>query len=258
MTLIEMRDVGVTYNGSEAVQALDGVDLAVREGEFLCVLGPSGCGKTTLLNLVAGFIMPTTGSIRFDGRPIREPGPDRAVVFQDAALFPWLSVAGNIDVAMRMAGRPKHERVQTVHRLIEMVGLEGFENAHPHELSGGMRQRVAIARALALQPRVLLMDEPFGALDAQTRERLQDELLEIWERTKKTVLFVTHNVAEAAYLGDRIVVLSSRPGTVIAQINAGLPRPRERLSAGVRDLELELMRTLPGCKEQPALTTERT
>ncbi|MEA3400068.1 MAG: ABC transporter ATP-binding protein [Armatimonadota bacterium] len=248
MALIELADVGMTYTGANdngAVRALDGVTLSVRAGELVCVLGPSGCGKTTLLNLVAGFMPSTAGSIRFDGRPVRSPGPDRAVVFQDAALFPWLSVAGNIDFPMRMIHRPEAERRRERERLIAMVGLEGFEDAHPHELSGGMKQRVAIARALALQPRVLLMDEPFGALDAQTRERLQDELLGIWRRTGTTILFVTHNVAEAAYLGDRIVVLSQRPGRVLDDIPAELPRPRSRLSDGVRSLEMRLLRELP-------------
>jgi NitT/TauT family transport system ATP-binding protein len=245
--IIELRETGVRFNGADTqVQALRDVSVSVSEGELVCVLGPSGCGKTTLLNLVAGFISPTSGHVLFEGSPVREPGPDRAVVFQDASLFPWLDVAGNVEFGMRMNGRlPREERLTRRDRLLTMVGLTDFASAHPHELSGGMRQRVAIARALALQPRVLLMDEPFGALDAQTRERLQDELLEIWRRTGTTILFVTHNVAEAAYLGDRVIVLSERPGTVLRDMSTDLPRPRKRLSDRMREVELQLLDAMP-------------
>ncbi len=249
--IIELREAGICFNGSErSVQALRNVTLSVAEGELVCVLGPSGCGKTTLLNLVAGFLSPTSGRVLFDGSPVREPGPDRAVVFQDPSLFPWLDVAGNVEFGMRVNDSlPARERVERRERLLAMVGLADFASAHPHELSGGMRQRVAIARALALKPRVLLMDEPFGALDAQTRERLQDELLEIWQRTDTTILFVTHNVAEAACLGDRVVVLSERPGTVLSDEATELPRPRERLSESMRELELRLLATMPEAGE---------
>jgi len=246
MPLIEMKKVGVTYNGSGngGVRALDAMDLAVEEGELLMVIGPSGCGKSTLLNLIAGFIAPAEGIVRVSGQPVSAPGPDRAMVFQDGALFPWLTVDGNIDFVMRMQRRPRAHREKTLRSLIELVGLEGFEHAHPHELSGGMRQRVAIARALAMEPRVLLMDEPFAALDAQTRERLQDELLRIQRRTGKTVVFVTHNVEEAAYLGDRVIVLSQRPGKVLEAVPVELGRPRSRTEAALCRLKARLFSLL--------------
>lgn len=246
MPLIEVERVAVTYDGygNGGVRALDAIDLTVEEGETLMVIGPSGCGKSTLLNLIAGFIAPVEGCVRFSGQPVSAPGPERAMVFQDGALFPWLTVDANIDFVMRMQRRPRVQREQTRRALIGLVGLEGFEHAHPHELSGGMRQRVAIARALAMEPRVLLMDEPFAALDAQTRERLQDELLRIQRRTGKTVVFVTHNVEEAAYLGDRVIVLSQRPGTVLEVVPVALGRPRSRTEAALCRLKARLFSLL--------------
>ncbi len=250
MPLLELHNVHVTYNGNGngGVVALGGISLDVEEGELLAVIGPSGCGKSTLLNLIAGFIGPDRGRVVFSGRPVQRPGPERAVVFQDGALFPWLTVAGNIDFVMRMQRRPKADRAQVQRELIDLVGLGGFEHAHPHELSGGMRQRVAIARALAMEPRVLLMDEPFGALDAQTRERLQDELLRIWRQTQKTIVFVTHNVEEAAYLGDRVVVMSRRPGTIVQEVPVELGRPRSRTEPGVCGLKSRLFHLLAGAE----------
>ena len=247
--IIKLDQVSVTYPGNTngSVVALRDVNLQVRPGEFLCVIGPSGCGKSTLLNLMAGFIQPSSGRVTFDGATIAQPGPERAMVFQDAALFPWLSVDGNIDFAMRMQGLGPAQRQRTREQLISLVGLEGFERAHPHELSGGMKQRVAIARALALTPRVLLMDEPFGALDAQTRERLQDELLAIWTRMQTTIVFVTHNVEEATYLGDRVAVISQRPGRVLDVVPVGLERPRSRLEAGMCARKRDLFIMLPSC-----------
>ncbi len=248
MSLVEMRSVSVIYPsgvGSRDVPALQDIDLRVETGELLAIIGPSGCGKTTLLNLIAGFVHPTSGCVELDGHPVLEPGPDRAVVFQDAALFPWLCVTGNIDFVLRMQHRPKADRAEITRHMIDLVGLAGFERAYPHELSGGMRQRVAIARALALEPRVLLMDEPFGALDAQTRERLQDELLRIWQETGSTIVFVTHNVEEAAYLGDRVAILSSHPGTIIETVTVGLPRPRSRLAPNLCSIKRDLFDLLP-------------
>jgi len=248
MALIELSDLHVTYNGhnnGSGMAALGGVDLAVDEGELLCVIGPSGCGKSTLLNVLAGFIAPTSGEAHLDGRPITGPGPDRAMVFQDAALFPWLCVNGNIDFVMKIDRRQRAERVQVRRELVSLVGLEGFEHVHPHELSGGMRQRVAIARALAMRPRVLLMDEPFGALDAQTREHLQDELLRIWQQTGTTVVFVTHNVEEAAYLADKVAVMSERPGRILKLVDVGCGRPRTRLQPSVCDVKRRLLEILP-------------
>jgi len=225
---IELRDVSRTFDGHSggAVAALERVDLSVRSGEFVCLLGPSGCGKTTLLNLIAGLDTPTAGDVLADGEPLRGPGPDRALIFQDAALFPWLTVQGNVEFGLRMRGTPRHQRRQVAARLIEMVNLSQFARAHVHQLSGGMRQRVAIARALAVNPRVLLLDEPFGALDAITREMLHAELQELWMRSRMTVVFVTHNVRESVVLGDRVLVMSPRPGRIVAEHAIGHPRPR--------------------------------
>jgi len=247
-SIIELHNLSVTYNGAAAtpVMALRGLSLSVAEGELLCLIGPSGCGKSTLLNLIAGFVPPTGGQVLFGGRRVQAPGPERAMVFQDPALFPWLSVAGNIDFVLRMERQPKARREEIRRRLISLVGLESFERAHPHELSGGMRQRVALARALAMEPQVLLMDEPFGALDAQTRERLQDELLRLWEETGTTILFVTHSVEEAAYLGDRVVVLSERPGTVLETVAVDVQRPRSRVDSPICNLKQHLFDLLPG------------
>lgn len=232
------------------VVAVEGVSLTVEPGEFLCLLGPSGCGKSTLLNLVAGFLAPTQGSVCFDGQPVTKPGPDRAVVFQDAALFPWLTARQNLEFGLRNLGYGKTERRQRAEAMLEQVRLADFADAFPHELSGGMRQRVAIARALVLEPKVLLMDEPFGALDANTREHLQDELLRLWERYRPTVLFVTHNVHEAAYLGDRVAVMGPAPHSLRGWRTVGLPRPRDREGAAVRELSHALrddLQQVPCC-----------
>jgi NitT/TauT family transport system ATP-binding protein len=202
----------------------------VSAGELVCLLGPSGCGKSTFLNMVAGFIPPTAGTLLLDGRAVSRPGPDRGVVFQEHALFPWLSVADNIGFGLRMRGLPRADRAATVRRYVDLVGLGGFERSFPKDLSGGMRQRVAIARALANDPKMLLMDEPFAALDAQMRRLLQDELLEIWRSTGKTVLFVTHSIEEALRLADRVVVMTARPGTVREVVAVGSARPRDAAS----------------------------
>jgi NitT/TauT family transport system ATP-binding protein len=228
----------------QAVQALQDIDLAIEQNEFVCLLGPSGCGKSTLLNIVAGFERPTSGRVLFEGKTVRAPGPERGVVFQEPTLFPWLTVEQNVDFGLRNIGLEATARREVVRRFVSVVGLSDFARARPHQLSGGMKQRVQLARVLALDPRALLMDEPFGALDAQTRDRLQDELLGIWERDRKTVLFVTHNVEEALYLADRVVVLAPAPDGITADVPVSILRPRERYSNEMREATMALMAVL--------------
>jgi len=208
------------------VQAIQGLDLTVKDGEFLTVLGPSGCGKTTLLRIVAGLEPWDAGTIRIDGRDLRGPGPDRAMVFQSFALMPWATILSNVAFGLELRGVGKAEREARAIELIEMVGLTGFERRLPLDLSGGMQQRVGLARALAVDPEILLMDEPFGALDEQTRRLLQEELLVIWEQTRKTVIFITHSMEEAVLLGDRVVLMSPRPGRIVDIVEVPLERPR--------------------------------
>jgi NitT/TauT family transport system ATP-binding protein len=208
--------------------ALADISMTVAQGEFVSILGPSGCGKSTLLYIVGGFVQPTTGTVAVDGAPVRGPGPDRGPVFQEFALFPWKTVLGNVMYGLIEQGVPRVEAEAKARGLISLVHLTGYENFYPKELSGGMKQRVAIARTLAYGPSILLMDEPFGALDAHTRTGLQNELLEIWERDRKTVLFVTHSVEEAVFLSDRVVVLTRSPGRIKAVVDIDLPRPRRR------------------------------
>jgi len=202
--------------------------LSVADGAFVSILGPSGCGKSTLLYIVGGFVQPTKGTAKMKGDVIREPGPDRGPVFQEFALFPWKTVLGNVMYGPRQQGAKRAEAEAQSKALLEMVGLKGFENFYPKELSGGMKQRVALARTLAYHPEVLLMDEPFGALDAHTRTRLQNDLLSIWERDRKTVLFVTHSVEEAVFLSDKVVMMTRSPGRIRQVIDIDLPRPRRR------------------------------
>jgi NitT/TauT family transport system ATP-binding protein len=209
----------------QSVEALAGVTFTVEAEELVAVVGPSGCGKSTLLNLLAGLLTPSAGSVGFEGE--LPPGrPPTAMVFQEFALFPWRTVQANVEFGLEEAGRPAAERRLTARRYVELTGLDGFELKYPHQLSGGMRQRVGIARALAVDPAVLLMDEPFSALDAQTRQLMQEELLAIWERTRKTILYVTHNIHEAVWMADRVVVLSRRPGRVLEIVPVELKRPR--------------------------------
>ncbi|WP_421909343.1 ABC transporter ATP-binding protein [Methanolacinia petrolearia] len=229
---------------SASVTALDNIDLHIEDKEFVCLVGPSGCGKTTLLRIIAGLDFPTSGCVTVDGKTVEGPGPERGMVFQEYSLFPWLRIADNIGFGLTRKGVSKAEKQQTVDKYLDLVNLESFGRAYPHELSGGMRQRVAIARALANDPEVLLMDEPFGALDAQTRNMMQRELLDIWTKTKKTIVFVTHSVDEAVFLADRIVVLSPRPGRIREIIDVDLPRIRDRTDqkfANLRRHVLSLM-----------------
>jgi sulfonate transport system ATP-binding protein len=224
--------------------ALQEIDLEVKEGEFICVVGPSGCGKSTLLNIVAGLDKPTGGHLLFDGRPVERSGAERVVVFQEAALYPWLNVRANVEFGLKMKGTPRKERGQIVDRYLELVNLTRFEKAFVHELSGGMKQRVQLARALAVEPRMLLMDEPFAALDAQTRDNLQLELQDIWARTGSTILFITHNVREAALLGDRVFVMTPSPGRMKAEIQVPLQRPRHLDTHAVADFAAEIRTAL--------------
>jgi len=206
--------------------ALKGINLEVKKGEFLVLVGPSGCGKSTLLDIIAGLVRSTSGDVFMDGKTITGPDLDRGIVLQGYALFPWRTVRRNVEFGLEVKKVPKKERKAISDHFIRLVNLEGFEDRYPHELSGGMKQRVAIARALAYDPGVLLMDEPFAAVDAQTREGLQDELLRIWEETKKTIVFVTHSIEEAVFLGDRVAVLTANPGTLREIVTIDLPRPR--------------------------------
>src|SRR6201986_4206045 len=208
--------------------ALSDISLDIEEGAFVSILGPSGCGKSTLLYIVGGFVSPTEGAAVMKGQPIKGPGPERGPVFQEFALFPWKTVLGNVMYGPRQQGVKPAEAEAQSRRLIEMVGLKGFEDFSPKELSGGMKQRVALARTLAYHPAVLLMDEPFGALDAHTRTRLQNDLLNIWERDRKTVLFVTHSVEEAVFLSDKVIVMTRSPGRIKEIVDIDLPRPRRR------------------------------
>lgn len=237
-TKITLRNVSRTFIGAqgERIEAIRDVNLDIEDaysaegrdlGEFRVLLGPSGCGKSTVLRLIAGLDRPDTGEVLVNGERVRGPGRDRGMVFQKYTSFPWLTVEENIGYGLKINGVPAEERRRTVARLVEAVGLRGFEKAYPSTLSGGMQQRVAIARTLALRPQVMLMDEPFGALDAQTRAAMQQLLLSIWEETANTILFVTHDVDEAVYLADRIYVMSARPGTIIEEIAVPLSRPRE-------------------------------
>ncbi|MFZ5824808.1 MAG: ABC transporter ATP-binding protein [Bacillota bacterium] len=208
------------------IRALDQVDLEIGEKEFVCVLGPSGCGKSTLLNVIAGFLTPTAGTALVDGQPVRAPGPDRGVIFQEPNLFPWLTALENVTFGPRMRHVPASTYMPAAMEALRLVGLEGFEQHLPKKLSGGMRQRVALARVLVADPQVLLMDEPFGALDAQTRTIMQELLQTIWERDHKTVLFITHDIEEAIFLADRVVVMTARPGRIKREVKVSLPRPR--------------------------------
>ncbi|MGZ8291333.1 MAG: ABC transporter ATP-binding protein [Telluria sp.] len=238
---ISIKGVNKVFRAAEReLVALKDIDLEIPSGQFTCLLGPSGCGKSTLLNAVAGFALPTSGVIAANGKQVMGPGPDRGMVFQEYALFPWMTVEENVGFGLQIKGVDKGEIGQTVGQLLGMLSLSDFRKRYPKDLSGGMRQRVAIARVLALDSPIMLMDEPFGALDALTRRNLQDELLRIWAELKKTIIFVTHSIEEAIYLADRIVVMTYRPGTVKRDIMVGLPRPRDPAEPEFNALKREL------------------
>ena len=238
---VRMEGVRKTFrSGGREVVALDGIDLAVAPGELVCLLGPSGCGKSTLLNAIAGFAPPTAGTLAANGREVVGPGPDRAMVFQEYALFPWMTVEANVAFGLELKGEPRAAIAGRVEALLRQLGLWEFRDRFPKDLSGGMRQRVAIARVLAIDPPMLLMDEPFGALDALTRRNLQDELLRIWSSLQKTIVFVTHGIEEAIYLADRVVVMTYRPGRVKRVVPVALPRPRDTASPEFNILKREV------------------
>jgi len=242
--IVEIRRVSKVFQlQDQTIHALSDASLSIRKGEFVCLIGASGCGKSTLLRIMAGFEQPSSGEALMWGRPITEPDPSRGMVFQDYALFPWLSVRDNIAFGPIARGLASSDVRETVDTFIELVGLGKFANAYPHQLSGGMKQRVAIARVLANDAELVLMDEPFGALDAMTRERLQDELLEIWQRTHLTVVFVTHSVEEAIFLANRVVVMTPGPGRIESDNALDLPRPRD-----VSSPEFNAIRRVLGAK----------
>lgn len=246
MSGVSIQDLSKAFPKEDgtATQALSGVDLEIGDTEFICLVGPSGCGKTTLLRIIAGLETATTGKVTIAGRPVTGPDPKRGMVFQEYSLFPWRRVIDNVAFGLEMKGMGREERREIADRYIDMVGLSQFRDSYPYELSGGMRQRVAIARALANDPDVLLMDEPFGALDAQTRNRMQKELLSLWEQTKKTIVFVTHSVDEAVYLATRIVVLSPRPGSIREIIDIPWPHPRDRTSRDFAEVRRKVLRMI--------------
>jgi NitT/TauT family transport system ATP-binding protein len=246
---IQAQNLSLSFRpkNREPVTALTDLNLAVARGEFVSIVGPSGCGKSTFLNILLGLIKQDSGTLELNSTPITGPSQERAMVFQEFGLLPWRTVAANIELGLELKGTPTAARTERATELIKLVGLNGFERHYPHELSGGMKQRVGLARALATEPQVLLMDEPFAALDAQTRDLMQTELLQIWERTKKTVLFVTHSIEEAAYLSDRVIIMTARPGRTKDVLQIGLPRPRDyemRLTPEFNEIKLRIWEVL--------------
>ena len=263
---ISLSSVSQTFDGRRGPQvvAVESVTLYIYEGDFVCLMGPSGCGKSTILNLIAGFLQPTSGQILVDGKPISAPGPQRAMCFQADAVFPWMTVLENVAYSSRVQGRPRKEAHDEARELISLVGLTDFEGAWPRELSGGMRKRVDVARALAARPEVLLMDEPFGALDLFTKEELQEELLRLLAKRPTTTIFVTHDLEEAIFLGTRVVVMSPRPGRIVEVCDIDLPRPRlvsEKTSEQFVALRRQLISEMNRAKEaaaKPELTDDIT
>lgn len=246
MARVSLQEVSQIYrtSGGETIRAIDRVNLDVGDGEFVCLVGKSGCGKTTLLRIVAGLDAPSAGSVWVNGKPVRKPNPFVGVVFQEDRLFPWRTVRRNVELGLEIGGKLKQTRQEIVDHYLQLVGLKDFADVLPHELSGGMKQRASIARALVNGPGVLLMDEPFGALDAQTRNQMQGEMLKLWERTKCTVIFVTHSVDEAVILADRVVVLSSRPAHVENEFKIVLKQPRDRTSQEVTEFRRQILAML--------------
>ena len=244
-SFIKATSIGKVFQGRHGnpVTALENLNIEMGEQEFVSIVGPSGCGKSTFMLLLAGLEKPSHGEIMVGGEKVSGPNPQRSVVFQEYLLFPWKTVLGNVEFALQLKKVPKTERRARAARFIELVGLKGFEHHHPHQLSGGMKQRVALARALINDPKVLLLDEPFGALDAMTRESMQIELMRIWEAAQCTMLFITHSISEAIYLSDRVLIMSEQPGRIIADMTIDLPRPRTRetfLSSAFREYEKQL------------------
>lgn len=249
VSFIQATEITLTFKpkNRDPVTALKGFSLKVTKGEFVSLVGPSGCGKSTFLNVLLGLLKPDTGEMQLNGRQITGPGQERAMVFQEFGLLPWRTVLANVELGLELKGVQASLRRERAMELIKMAGLSGFESHYPHELSGGMKQRVGLARALATDPEVLLMDEPFAALDAQTRDLMQAELLQIWDRAKKTVIFVTHSIEEAAYLSDRVIVMSARPGRIKDVIKIDLPRPRDyemRLTPEFNEIKSRIWSTL--------------
>jgi len=254
---LTIAGVSKTFAGPAGlIEALQPIDIEVAAGEFVCLLGPSGCGKSTLLGIIAGLETPGRGRVLANGVPIHGTGTDRVLLFQEASLFPWLDVQHNVEFGLRQAGLPRKQRAEIAAYFIELVHLQGFARSYVHQISGGMRQRVAIARALAINPAVLLMDEPFGALDAFTRDRLHVELEAIWSASRKTILFVTHNVREAVALGDRVLVFAPRPGRIVHECSITLPRPRSLEDHRVIDQTAEIMTVLRTAIDQQAAEKE--
>ncbi len=248
--LLECRNVSkvfVNRKDGHGVVALNNINLSIAEEEFVCIIGPSGCGKSTLLHMIAGFERPTRGKIIINNKEIRAPSPELGVIFQESSLLPWMSVRENIEFGLAIQGCPRGERKDIARHYLNLVGLEGFDRARPHELSGGMKQKVAIARTLALDPAILLMDEPFGAIDEQTKKRLDFELLELWQQRKKTVLFITHSIEEAILLADRIILFTVRPGRIQQELQLTLPRPRDIFSKEVVEIRRQLLQKLMLC-----------
>ena len=245
MTKLEAKNIVKYFNHeSHKLEALGGINLKVEAGDFVCLVGPSGCGKSTFLRIIAGLETPDEGEIMFDGHPVSETSTERIMVFQEGALFPWLTVQDNVEFGLKMAGIPKEERAKISHRYLDMMQLTKFANSYTYQLSTGMKQRVAIARALVMDPDVLLMDEPFAALDAQTRDLLLVEMQLIWEKTKKTILFVTHNVAEATVLGNKIAVFSNRPSIIKKEFENNSPRPRVTEDESLLKLQQDILAEL--------------
>jgi NitT/TauT family transport system ATP-binding protein len=253
MAGFEVKDVSKVYGGTTPVETLRHIDLTIEDGEFLCLLGPSGCGKSTLLEILAGLQEATLGEVFFDGKLLKGPGKERGVVFQDPSLYPWRTIFQNVELGLEIRGTAKRDRKAAVERYLDLVGLSGFEHKYPHHLSGGMRQRAGIARALANRPEVLLMDEPFGAVDHLTRLQLQDDLLDIWAKERKTVVFVTHDVSEAVYLGDRVVLLSPRPGKINEIFPVRHSRPRKRDDVELLHIQNQIYAAIHEVKTQQDL-----
>lgn len=249
-----LTSIGKQYgSGAQATETLSDINLTIRDGEFLAILGPSGCGKSTLLELLAGLQSPTSGELTFDGRPLAGTDRKRGVVFQDPSLYPWRTLVNNVALGLELAGVRKAERLASAGRYLDLVGLGGFAHKYPHQLSGGMKQRAGLARALAARPEVLLMDEPFGAVDHLTRLQLQDDLLAIWEQERKTVVFVTHDVSEAVYLGDRVVLLSPRPGRIQQIFTVHPKRPRKREDVELLQVQNEIYAVLQNVRSEEEL-----